>query len=410
MAIPLMRHALRCFYQEAPRDAHPGLMLQRGLAEHCENDDESKGKFIERVCKSTPNDFYRRAYQRWRRVTKDALRFRSVILKLETRLFIGLTGGGMLETGCVISHSHGAPYIPGSGVKGVVNAHARERLGTAEDGRRICNELFGAPADEDRPAGLSGLIAFHDAWWVPYSAKRPLVHEIVTSHHPDYYGKDGKQSASDFDSPIPNAQVAVHGEFLFVLEGPPAWLPLTEQMLIAALDARGAGAKTRTGYGLFGKKAVVAAEPRCEWVDVTIARLMAEHNAKEEDVLRGKFLAKRLCRTRRPSAQEHGFLRHPYAFAGKALVGNHAPARIGARGQEDLRRLLGGGRQLKEDRSMDIESMRIESTIELSAIKDGGVEAGSPFIPWKLGDLGATYKKGDRKRFLYEAGYDRRRN
>ncbi len=294
MATQLMRDALRSLYREAQWDAHPGLMLQRGLVEHCENDEESKGKlkFIERVCKSAPNEFYRRAYQRWRRVTKDALRFRSVILKLDTRLFIGLTGGGMLETGCVISHSHGAPYIPGSGVKGVVNAHARERLGTTEDGRRICNELFGAPADEDRPAGLSGLIAFHDAWWVPDSAKRPLVPEIVTTHHPDYYGKDGKQPASDFDSPIPNAQVAAHGEFLFVLEGPSAWLPLTEQMLIAALGARGAGAKTRTGYGLFGKKAVVAAEPRCEWVDATIGGLMSDHrNAKEEDILRGKLLA-----------------------------------------------------------------------------------------------------------------------
>ena len=290
MATSLMRNDLRPLYQAA-RDAHPGLMLQRGLTEHREDDDESRRKHIERVCRCAAGELYQRACERWRRATADALRFRSVILKLRTRLFIGLTGGGMLETGCVIGHSHGAPYIPGSGVKGVVNAHARERFGTAEDGGTICDELFGAPATEDRPAELSGLITFHDAWWVPGSSEPPLVPETVTTHHPDYYGRDGEKPATDFDSPIPNVQIAVQGAFLFVLEGPPAWLPLTEEMLIAALGTRGAGARTRTGYGLFEEKAAMDAEPRCEWVDATIAGLMTEHHAKEEPVLRGRRLA-----------------------------------------------------------------------------------------------------------------------
>ena len=288
----LMRNGLQPLYKAAARDAHPGLVLQRGLIEHRE-DDESKKALIERVCRCAPSEFYQRAYDRWCQATKDAGRFRSVVLELRTRLFIGLTGSGMLETGCVISHSHGAPYIPGSGVKGVVNAHARERFSAAEDGGAICDELFGAPADENRPAGLSGLITFHDAWWVPDSAERPLVPEVVTTHHPDYYGQDGSKEATDFDSPVPNAQIAVQGGFLFVLEGPSAWLPLTEQMLVAALSTRGAGAKTRTGYGLFEEEAVVPAEPRCEWVDQTIARLKDELDEDNEKViLRGRPLAR----------------------------------------------------------------------------------------------------------------------
>ena len=337
MTIPLMRNALRPLYDAAQDAPHPGLLLQRGLPEHREGDSESKKaktEHIARVCGSGQDEkargkgeshgrdapaesarthdvdgFYRRAYRRWKQTTSNAMRFRSVVLKLETRLFIGLAGGGMLETGCAIGHSHGAPYIPGSSVKGVVNAYARERFDAErrEDGRAVCDELFGAPATADRPAGLSGLLTFHDAWWVPESADHPLAPEIVTTHHPDYYRNEGGNTGegkstepTDFDSPVPNAQIAAHGAFRFVIEGPPviegplpaAWLVLAEQILVAALSIRGAGAKTRTGYGLFGTEAVVEAEPRCEWVDKTIADLVVEHrNTPEETILRGSHLA-----------------------------------------------------------------------------------------------------------------------
>ena len=248
MTTQLMRNRL-CPLYEAAQDAHahPGLLLQRGLTKHEENDQTAKTKHIERVCQSTAGEFYKRTYKRWKQATANSDRFRHVFLKLETRLFIGLTGGGMLETGCAISHSHGMPYIPGSSVKGVVNAYARDRLG--KGGADICDELFGAPS-EDQPSGLSGLITFHDAWWIPDSAHRPLVQEVVTSHHQEYYGKEGAKPATDFDSPVPNAQVAVRGDFLFVLEGPLAWLELAEEMLIDALSTHGIGAKTRAGYGL----------------------------------------------------------------------------------------------------------------------------------------------------------------
>ena len=254
MTTELIREKLRTLYEEAG-GAHPGLLLQRGLPEHQEGENGSKTNHIKRVCKLTPDAFYRNAYKRWHKATSDKQRFHQVQLVLENRLFIGLTGGGMLETGCAIGHSYGAPYIPGSSIKGVVLAHAREGFDTVE-GKAVCDELFGAPATGDQPTGLSGLITFHDAWWVPDdawwvpdSARHPLVQEVVTSHHPDYYGEDGKEPATDFDSPVPNAQVAVQGAFLFTIEGPVAWLPLAEDMLIAALSTHGIGAKTRAGYG-----------------------------------------------------------------------------------------------------------------------------------------------------------------
>jgi len=291
-----MREALRPLYRAA-NDAHPGLLIQRGYPVYDQDSEEgreAKTRHIQRICSITPTPFYHNAYQRWRTATTDPLRFRQIELALESRLFIGLTGGGMLETGCAISHSYGMPYIPGSSVKGVVRAQV---CGSTFAGKHpeVIAELFGAEADPTPdapyPQGLSGLVSFHDAWWVPGSAERPLVEEIVTTHHLEYYGSEGRTPATDFDSPIPNAQIAVQGHFLFVLEGPLGWLELAEKMLIATLGQQGIGAKTRTGYGLFDPQPQVPAKPTCAWVDETIERLAKQHNAKPDDVLRGKALA-----------------------------------------------------------------------------------------------------------------------
>lgn len=297
MGVQLMRKALQPLYKVA-QNAHPGLLLQRGLVEHDENTQDVKTKHIERVCASDVSDFYRSAYRRWEVATGDETRFRSVRLTIATRLFIGLTGGGMLETGCAISHSYGTPYIPGSSVKGIVASHVRDRLGG--DGRALCNELFGAPApndddedtdvQDDGPADLAGLIGFHDAWWAPDSADRPLVQEIVTTHHHEYYGEEGAVPATDFDSPIPNAQVAVQGAFLFVIEGPTDWLEPVERMLVSALTTRGAGARTRAGYGLFIAPSAPS-DPGREWVDKAIQELTRNPSVKAEQALRGERLA-----------------------------------------------------------------------------------------------------------------------
>lgn len=297
MATQLMREALRPLYREAS-DTHPGLLIQRGHAFHDQDTEEgckAKTAHIQNICAITPTPLYHHAYQRWQSATADPLRFGQLELALESRLFIGLTGGGMLETGCAISHSYGMPYIPGSSVKGVVRAQARDsRFG--HEHPAIINELFGVDADPEKghPQGLSGLVTFHDAWWVPGSADHPLVEEIVTTHHPDYYRNEGQTPATDFDSPVPNAQIAVQGRFLFVLEGPrdtPGWLDLAEKMLTAALSTRGIGAKTRTGYGLFDAKPLAPACPTCAWVDIKIGELMLKNRASEMDTLRGKALA-----------------------------------------------------------------------------------------------------------------------
>lgn len=288
----LQRMALQPLYEQAWRqgDAHPGLLIQRGLRQHDSQDAEAKTEHVRRICAIPASDFYHRAFHRWRAATNDQRRFRVRELTIASRLFIGQSADGMLETGCAISHSYGVPYIPGSSVKGAVRAYA----GATEfwqANRQICDDLFGTAPKEAHPDGLAGLFLFHDAWWIPGSAERPLVQEVVTSHHLEYYGSDGKTPATDLDSPIPNAQIAVHGMFLFVIEGPPAWTPLAEEMLVAALTDAGLGAKRRAGYGYFRDLEAVGTAVRCTWVDDTIARLMQQNRAKEDDTLRSKALA-----------------------------------------------------------------------------------------------------------------------
>ena len=307
MGTPLMRESLQGLYKAAwDVAAHVGLLLQRGWEEHVKEGEDAehsgKTKHLRKVCNVRVDDFYSHAYRRWKMATADPQRFYQLGLALRSRLFIGTAGAGALETGCAIGHSHGMPYIPGSSVKGVVNAHARQRFQSkGEKGRAVCEELFGSGTDQRHPGGLAGRIRFHDAWWMPGSAESPLVPEVVTSHHPDYYGKDGTTEATDFDSPVSNAQVAVRGSFLFVMEGPSAWLGLASEILADALHTRGIGAKTRAGYGYFK---VPEAEPSqtCEWVDSTIADLRRQnYNAPAGDMLRSPQLAQRCAEIEDPS-------------------------------------------------------------------------------------------------------------
>lgn len=278
----LVRDALRPALKDANQSAHPGLLLQRGWAVKDDQDAEAKTRHIERICAIPAPKLYERAYARWLKSTADEARFTRVAMKIEGRLLIGLTGGGALETGCAVSHSYGTPYLPGSSIKGVVRAWAEKAM--PEWGKQF-NDLFGT-------TDLSGLVTFHDAWWIPDNGgshkSQPFVADIVTPHHPDYYSSAGEKPATDLDSPIPNALIGVRGSFLFVLEGELGWRGLAENMLIKALAEDGIGAKTRAGYGYLAldkeinqRLANEAAESRRAALPVT-ERLKAEADALTE--------------------------------------------------------------------------------------------------------------------------------
>ncbi|MEI8633107.1 type III-B CRISPR module RAMP protein Cmr6 [Vibrio sp. PP-XX7] len=232
---------------------NPSLWLQKGLKEQQEDkntlakgEDTPKTKHLKDIADFKAPDLYKKAFNRWFNLTSDGNRFSQTVMTLENRLLIGLTGNGALETGCSLSRNYGMPYIPGSSLKGVVRAWAEAQLFNAEYADDLA-ELFGT-RNSDKLDRVSGLVTFHDAWWIPQGSDKPFVLDVVTTHHQAYY--NGQQDKpSDKDSPIPNHLLAVQGSFLFVLEGEAEHVAFCQTMLTHALQSQGIGAKTAAGYG-----------------------------------------------------------------------------------------------------------------------------------------------------------------
>jgi CRISPR-associated protein Cmr6 len=228
---------------------HNGLVLDRCLT-LWPADPTKKGEafaeFIASACKLPVSAAYNSAYARWKDQMERRKAENAAALwfgKVEGRLFLGTGGVSPLEAAITLHHTYGVPVLPGSALKGLARAYSEGRIAS-----QALNVLFGV-APSKTGGGDAGYVIFHDAWWVPDGY--PLVPEVVTVHHADYYQSQGGEPATDFDSPNPNPQIAVQGSFLFAVEGPQSWATLGLKLLKAALENWGAGAKTAAGYGYF---------------------------------------------------------------------------------------------------------------------------------------------------------------
>lgn len=247
----LVRENIRVAFSQS-KSINPSLLLQKGMLEAEGNgvknsdskSDNKKTAHLEKIVKLPIPDEYKNAFNRWFDLTSDTNHFTQSAMTLDNRFLIGLTGNGALETGCSLSRNYGMPYIPGSSIKGVVRAWAKQYL---LDSTAAIEQLFGT-YDTDQPNRVSGTVIFHDAWWIPEDGVKPFVLDVVTTHHQAYYN-GGQAEPSDKDSPIPNHLLAVQGSFLFVIEGEPAAIELCQTLLEKALENNGIGAKTAAGYG-----------------------------------------------------------------------------------------------------------------------------------------------------------------
>lgn len=251
----LMRNRMRVAMRAAD-EPHAGLLLTRGWQKYVSGGDATesadKSSHVAKVSALKPSALYEMAFERWQTCTRDSQRFHGWYGRLEGRMFIGLGTGGALETGVLTSHSYGMPLIPGSSVKGVARAYSLQ-LGVPAEYRAV---LFGADEDDAADSGRlagAGSLVWHDAWWCPEDALRPFVEEVVTVHHQPYYRGEGE--ATDFDSPVPNAQIAVQGNFYFVIEGDSTWAVRAMALLRQALADTGIGAKRAAGYGEMNENA-----------------------------------------------------------------------------------------------------------------------------------------------------------
>ncbi|GIV16456.1 MAG: hypothetical protein KatS3mg022_1891 [Armatimonadota bacterium] len=163
---------------------------------------------------------------------------------------VGLGNESVLEVGLAIHHTYGVPIIPGSALKGLCRRGAlrlRQEGKLSEDAFRV---LFGY--SEQSGEASAGYITFWDAWYDPDSVEgTPFHRDVVTVHHPDYYG-GGKAFPTDFDdpNPVPFLVVKPGARFLFALQAPDEqWGAFAQKLLEWCLQNLGVGAKTNAGYG-----------------------------------------------------------------------------------------------------------------------------------------------------------------
>ncbi len=279
------RHALQSLKPNPKRLTHPGLWLDRYIAEipkpskerHDQNEHGTpKDRLIREVLTLSEalkshneyENYYRRylqALESWPAPVLTALG------ETQSRLVVGLGSSAVLENSITLHRTYGVPYIPGSALKGLASSYAAEYLADerwqrsfkdGETSRGLLQKLIFGDTRE------SGLVIFFDA--LPLPNEWELNRDITTVHHPGYYRGEG-QPPADWDSPTPIPYLTAKGTFHFALgispvaeesqENAQALIEIAAELLRRALQNAGVGAKTSVGYGRVSLKTFSPLEP-----------------------------------------------------------------------------------------------------------------------------------------------------
>lgn len=205
-------------------------------------------------------------------------------LVAEWRIAVGLgLEYGPWETGLALHGTYGFPVLPGSALKGVAAAAARETAEPAEgspadttqgtarreepSGPELIRTVFGTPRPDDQHVGAQqGSVRFLDALPDP---KNVYVHEdVITPHQKSYYQRtpgarpdglgvaDGSGAAlvppAEHHQPEPAPFLSVSGSFRIDLLGRnEAHTRYAIDCLRHAGEHLGIGGRTTAGYGYF---------------------------------------------------------------------------------------------------------------------------------------------------------------
>jgi CRISPR-associated protein Cmr6 len=237
---------------DAP-NAHAELWLDKYITDQKEPD--SRRQCVAEVSALPIPEAYEEFYKRWLRMLNDRGAKRRTA-RVKGRMIIGLGDESVLETAITLHRTYGVPYIPGSALKGLAAAYARQRLGDAwwknSEDSEAYKIVFGNTDD-------SGYITFFDALYIPGTGHKhngeaqALYPDVITVHHQKYY-QDPNNPPADWDDPIPVPFLSATGSYLIALAGPElqeqeAWIEKTFTILKYALAEMGIGAKTSSGYG-----------------------------------------------------------------------------------------------------------------------------------------------------------------
>ena len=188
----------------------------------------------------------------------------------EGNLVTGLGLSHPIENGFTWHHTLGVPYLPASGVKGLLRGWVEAWTDDVDDDQRtvLIQRWFGTAKGSDAPQDRVGGLIFFDALPItPVS----LVEEVMAPHMGKWYEQGGQikleadyadKAPADWHSPVPIPFLAVGrgASFRFMvaprLTGDAGADQQARQdskdamaQLTLALEWMGAGAKTATGYG-----------------------------------------------------------------------------------------------------------------------------------------------------------------
>lgn len=214
----------------------------------------------------------------------------------------GLGNEHPTENGFAFLNPYGLPYLPGSGVKGVLRQAARELVSGDWGETHGWNDaaieiLFGRESADGETNHLRGALSFWDVipQIAPEDPKKPdqisLAVEIMTPHQGHYYQHGESPHESGQPSPISFLSVPPKSGFVFHVQCNLAhlerlapelakdgrWKTLLEAAFRHAYQWLGFGAKTAVGYGAMKEDQKARVEREKRQADVLAkAQLQAE--------------------------------------------------------------------------------------------------------------------------------------
>lgn len=190
----------------------------------------------------------------------------SLYFETTSRLVVGIGLDHPVENGFLWHAALGMPYIPGSSIKGMLNAWLRDW-----EGDETFRSWFEEPLAGTSAKGVGGLV-FFDA--LPADVPK-LEADVITPHYSPYYRDPEHIPPADWHSPTPTPFLTVAEKMTFMLsiarrdgkalntDDPEAKAEAEaiSGALCKALETIGIGAKTAVGYGRLKFNGVVKAPP-----------------------------------------------------------------------------------------------------------------------------------------------------
>lgn len=297
--------------QKLLADASPGLRFGMYLQlwdinrrNEWEIRDASKRSAIKQACALTKTDReIMGALARRQRAASDPLIAWGAMMRVEALAVAPFTTGlgneHPLENGFAFLNPYGLPYLPGSGVKGVVRQAAREladgdwgdtggwsreaiyrlKIGKEDIGLSALDVLFGRETESGDANHVRGALSFWDV--VPLIEGDRLAVEVMTPHQADYYQAvmtpQGVTTPHESGSPNPINYLIVPPKSKFTfhvlcdrshlhrlapsLVADERWTEKIHAAFAHAFQWLGFGAKTSVGYGAFEPVKVAAPTP-----------------------------------------------------------------------------------------------------------------------------------------------------